>query len=68
MGIEQILRMIMRRLVGRAVNAGVSAGIKAVSKRSKGQAAENDARPVSQDNATDQKARLMRRNSRPPRF
>ncbi|AUQ74856.1 hypothetical protein [Phaeobacter piscinae] len=68
MNIERVINMILRRLVGRAVNAGVNAGIKAVSKRGKGQGADKDTRPVHQDEATAQKARLMRRNTRPPRF
>ncbi|ATF18838.1 hypothetical protein [Phaeobacter gallaeciensis] len=72
MNIERVINMILRRLVGRAVNAGVNAGIKAVSKRGKGQAAgkgaDKDTRPLPQDEATAQKARLMRRNTRPPRF
>ncbi|AUQ66986.1 hypothetical protein [Phaeobacter inhibens] len=70
MNIERILNMILRHLVGRAVNAGVNAGIKAVSKRGKGQGAGKgqDTRPLPQDEAAAQKARLMRRNARPPRF
>ncbi|KII19279.1 hypothetical protein [Phaeobacter sp. S60] len=69
MNIERVINVILRRLVGRAVNAGVNAGIKAVSKRGKGQGVDNkDTRPLPQDKATAQKARLMRRNTRPPRF
>ncbi|APG46541.1 hypothetical protein [Phaeobacter porticola] len=68
MGIEQILRMILRRVIGRAVNAGINSGINALSKRGKSQRDDKDSRPLPQDKEAAKKARLMRRNMRPPRL